>query len=121
MNQDKPIVLIMAGGKGERFWPRSRVSTPKQLQKVYSNKTLLKETLERALTITTIDRVYIGTNASLKKSILSQEKNFPEKISLSNRKVKTRLPSSLLRPCISGKNMAILCRSYCLQTLGLIP
>lgn len=79
MNQDKPIVLIMAGGKGERFWPRSRVSTPKQLQKVYSNKTLLKETLERALTITTIDRVYIGTNASLKKSILAQEKNFPEK------------------------------------------
>ncbi|OCC27790.1 Nucleotidyl transferase domain protein [Leptospira interrogans serovar Canicola] len=79
MNQDKPVVLIMAGGKGERFWPRSRISTPKQLQKVYSNKTLLRETLERALTITTIDRIYIGTNASLKKSILIQEKNFPEK------------------------------------------
>ncbi|EMM98845.1 nucleotidyl transferase [Leptospira noguchii str. 1993005606] len=79
MNQYKPVVLIMAGGKGERFWPRSRISTPKQLQKVYSNKTLLRETLERALTITTIDRIYIGTNASLKKSILTQEKNFPEK------------------------------------------
>ncbi|MDV6236840.1 mannose-1-phosphate guanylyltransferase [Leptospira ellisii] len=79
MKQEKPVVLIMAGGKGERFWPRSRVSTPKQLQKVYSNKTLLKETLDRALTITSIDRIYIGTNASLRKSILAQEKNFPEK------------------------------------------
>lgn len=82
MNQDKPVVLIMAGGKGERFWPRSRISTPKQLQKVYSNKTLLRETLERALTITTIDRIYIGTNASLKKSILTQEKISPKKILL---------------------------------------
>ena len=48
--KEKPVVLIMAGGKGERFWPRSRTSTPKQLQKVYSNKTLLKETIDRALT-----------------------------------------------------------------------
>jgi mannose-1-phosphate guanylyltransferase len=76
---EKPVVLIMAGGKGERFWPRSRVSTPKQLQKVYSNKTLLRETIDRALTITSLDRIYIGTNASLKKSILQLEKSFPEK------------------------------------------
>lgn len=76
---DKPVVLIMAGGKGERFWPRSRANTPKQLRKVYSNKTLLRETLDRALTITSLDRIFIGTNASLKKAILIQEKNFPEK------------------------------------------
>ncbi|PJZ68053.1 mannose-1-phosphate guanylyltransferase [Leptospira perolatii] len=79
MNQEKPVVLIMAGGKGERFWPRSRISTPKQLQKVYSKNTLLKETLNRALTITTLDRIFIGTNATLKKAILEQEKHFPEK------------------------------------------
>ncbi|PKA15510.1 mannose-1-phosphate guanylyltransferase [Leptospira haakeii] len=78
MTQDKPVVLIMAGGKGERFWPRSRVSTPKQLQKVYSKNTLLKETLNRAYTITSPDRVFIGTNATLKKAILTQERSFPE-------------------------------------------
>jgi mannose-1-phosphate guanylyltransferase len=75
---EKPVVLIMAGGKGERFWPRSRTSSPKQLKKVYSNKTLLKETIDRALTITSLDRIFIGTNASLKKAILEQEKSFPE-------------------------------------------
>lgn len=69
----------MAGGKGERFWPRSRTNTPKQLRKVYSNKTLLRETIDRALTITSLERIFIGTNASLKKSILEQEKSFPEK------------------------------------------
>ncbi|TGK13095.1 mannose-1-phosphate guanylyltransferase [Leptospira fletcheri] len=79
MSQEKPVVLIMAGGKGERFWPRSRISTPKQLQKVYSKNTLLKETLNRALNITSPDRIFIGTNATLKKAILTQERNFPEK------------------------------------------
>ncbi|MFB5650749.1 mannose-1-phosphate guanylyltransferase [Leptospira wolffii] len=78
MSQEKPVVLIMAGGKGERFWPRSRISTPKQLQKVYSKNTLLRETLNRAYTITTPDRIFIGTNATLKKAILAQERNFPE-------------------------------------------
>ncbi|MCB1178939.1 MAG: mannose-1-phosphate guanylyltransferase [Leptospiraceae bacterium] len=69
----------MAGGKGERFWPRSRESMPKQLQKVYSNKTLLRETIDRALTITDISRIFIGTNAELKKSILKTEPKFPSK------------------------------------------
>jgi mannose-1-phosphate guanylyltransferase len=74
---EKPVVLIMAGGKGERFWPRSRESSPKQLQKVYSNQTLLRETINRALTLTDITRIYIGTNTELKKAILKTEKKFP--------------------------------------------
>ncbi|TGK82306.1 mannose-1-phosphate guanylyltransferase [Leptospira noumeaensis] len=75
--KESPVVLIMAGGKGERFWPRSRTNSPKQLQKVYSNKTLLRETIDRALTITTIDRIYIGTNANLKAEILKKDPKFP--------------------------------------------
>jgi len=75
---NNPVVLILAGGKGERFWPRSRESSPKQLQKVYSNKTLLRETIDRALSLTDISRIYIGTNNELKKSILKIEKKFPK-------------------------------------------
>ncbi|MCB1174647.1 MAG: mannose-1-phosphate guanylyltransferase [Leptospiraceae bacterium] len=60
----------MAGGKGERFWPRSRNSWPKQLQKVYSNQTLLDETIDRALRLTKLEHIYIGCNAELKKAIL---------------------------------------------------
>lgn len=72
--QKKPLVIIMAGGKGERFWPRSTISTPKQLQKIYSNKTLLQETIDRAKLITTNDRIFIGCNNELKKAIQKTHK-----------------------------------------------
>jgi mannose-1-phosphate guanylyltransferase len=65
----QPIVLIMAGGKGERFWPKSTETKPKQLQKIYSNKTLLQETIERAKSITSKEYIFIGCNKELKKAI----------------------------------------------------
>ena len=74
----KPVVLIMAGGRGERFWPRSRESCPKQLQKVYSDRTLLEETLIRARSVTTTDSIFIGCNATLKKAILKTHR-FPSR------------------------------------------
>ncbi|MCS7204490.1 MAG: sugar phosphate nucleotidyltransferase [Leptospiraceae bacterium] len=64
-----PIVVIMAGGKGERFWPKSTESKPKQLQKIYSHKTLLEETLQRAYSLTEKELVFIGCNKELKKAI----------------------------------------------------
>ena len=42
-------VLIIAGGHGTRLWPQSRRSRPKQLQPLLSEKSLLQETVERAL------------------------------------------------------------------------
>ncbi len=48
------------------------------MQRIYSRKTLLGETLKRASAITSFDRIFIGTNASLKKSILEGEPNFPK-------------------------------------------
>jgi mannose-1-phosphate guanylyltransferase len=41
------VPVILAGGIGERFWPMSRSSTPKQLLRLVSSKTMLEETLER--------------------------------------------------------------------------
>lgn len=67
---NKPLVLIMAGGKGERFWPRSTERNPKQLQKIYSKKTLLQETIDRARLFTSKDRIYIGCNRELKKAVM---------------------------------------------------
>lgn len=72
----KPVVLIMAGGRGERFWPRSRESCPKQLQRVYSDRTLLEETLVRARSVTSLEHIFIGCNAALKRAILKTHR-FP--------------------------------------------
>jgi mannose-1-phosphate guanylyltransferase len=39
--------VIIAGGKGERFWPLSRLDRPKQFLQLTSNKTMLEETIDR--------------------------------------------------------------------------
>ncbi len=41
--------VIMAGGRGVRFWPLSRPNRPKQLLKLFGGKTLIQETLDRIL------------------------------------------------------------------------
>ena len=44
----KKTALIMAGGRGERFWPRSRVNMPKQfLSLTDDGKTMIQLTVER--------------------------------------------------------------------------
>ena len=45
----KAYAVIMAGGKGTRFWPLSRPQRPKQLLKILSARSLIRETVERAL------------------------------------------------------------------------
>jgi mannose-1-phosphate guanylyltransferase len=44
----KTVPLILAGGKGERFWPLSRSWRPKQLLSLSSTKTMIEETVARA-------------------------------------------------------------------------
>ena len=45
----QPYAVIMAGGKGTRFWPLSRPARPKQLLRILSARSLIRETVERAL------------------------------------------------------------------------
>lgn len=54
--------VILAGGKGTRLWPLSREEFPKQFLKIFNDKSLLQETLERALLFSKPDEVYIVTN-----------------------------------------------------------
>ena len=59
-------VLVLAGGRGERFWPWSRPERPKQLLPLASgNRTLLAATIDRALRLTTADRIVVLTAADL--------------------------------------------------------
>lgn len=47
----KAFAVIMAGGKGTRFWPLSRPHRPKQMLKLLTSKTLVRETVERVAPI----------------------------------------------------------------------
>ncbi|QYR20549.1 NTP transferase domain-containing protein [Paenibacillus sp. sptzw28] len=52
-------VVIMAGGKGTRFWPRSVDSMPKQFLPFHSERTLIQETVSRFRKIVSSSRLYI--------------------------------------------------------------
>lgn len=59
-------VLIMAGGSGERFWPLSRRTKPKQLLKLVSpDKTMLDEAIERVAPLIAPEHIFIITSEAL--------------------------------------------------------
>lgn len=49
--------LIMAGGKGERFWPLSIDEKPKQFLKLLGKKATIQMTVERLLPLMPIDNI----------------------------------------------------------------
>ena len=56
------VAIIMAGGSGQRFWPLSNEEHPKQLLKLFSDKTMIRETVDRILPIIPAERIFIATN-----------------------------------------------------------
>lgn len=58
----KAYVCIMAGGSGERFWPMSRQSTPKHLLRLFSERTLVEETVRRLEGVVPREHVFVLTN-----------------------------------------------------------
>ena len=59
------FAVILAGGRGERFWPLSRAARPKQLLALVGNKTLLAQAVERLNGLVPPERVLVITNADL--------------------------------------------------------
>lgn len=71
------FVLILAGGSGERFWPLSRRSRPKQLLSLFSKSTLLEDTLARLDGLVPRDHVLILTNQDQEKAVRELLPDFP--------------------------------------------
>lgn len=69
--------VIMAGGIGSRFWPRSRERKPKQLLKIFGEKTMIQETIERLDGLIEKDRIFIVTNKMQKAEIKNQLPDIP--------------------------------------------
>ena len=75
----KTTALIMAGGRGERFWPRSRKSLPKQfLSLTGDGRTMIQLTIERILPLVDIEDIFIATNKDYKELVKKQLPNLPE-------------------------------------------
>src|SRR5882672_8971416 len=55
------FVVIMAGGRGERFWPQSRLATPKHLLPIVGDKSMLAQTVERVVGVVPRENVFVIT------------------------------------------------------------
>ena len=69
----------MAGGRGERFWPKSRQSLPKQfLSLTDDDKTMIQLTVERILPLVDMEDIFIATNQSYRELVRQQLPELPE-------------------------------------------
>lgn len=68
---------IIAGGSGERFWPMSRVSSPKHLLKLFTERTLLEQTLMRLKGVVATRNTWILTNKAQVPHIRRVLPSFP--------------------------------------------
>ena len=64
--------VILAGGRGTRFWPRSRTRTPKQLLNIVGKSTMLQQTVERLRKLISPERIWTVTNSEQAPSVAKQ-------------------------------------------------
>lgn len=74
MSNGAPIAaVVMAGGRGERFWPASRTHCPKQfLSLTGDGETMLQKTVRRLEGLVPVEHVYIVTNEDYVKLVREQ-------------------------------------------------
>src|SRR5690606_3297305 len=65
----KPYIVIIAGGRGERFWPQSRAARPKHLLPVVGTKPLLRQTLDRVKPLVPTRNIFVITSAVQEKAV----------------------------------------------------
>lgn len=73
----KTYAIIMAGGVGSRFWPRSRERMPKQLLKIFGENTMIQDTVKRINKIISNENIFIVTNKIQKEEIRKQLNEIP--------------------------------------------
>src|SRR5947208_4996450 len=71
-------VIIMAGGRGERFWPVSREKAPKQLLALLGNRSSLQQAVDRVLPLVPLKNVLIITNEARAAEVRKQLPKLPK-------------------------------------------
>lgn len=72
------VAVVMAGGVGTRFWPRSREKSPKQLLEIIGKGTMLQNTIRRLAPEIPPERTFVVTNRLQKAMVMKQMPALPE-------------------------------------------
>src|SRR5215831_10541366 len=78
-NAAAPYGLILAGGRGTRFWPRSRRSSAKQVLRFFGERSLIQQTVDRLKPVIPPERIWVLTNEALRRQIAAQLPEVPSK------------------------------------------
>lgn len=70
--------VILAGGRGTRFWPRSRTRRPKQLLNIVGRETMLEQTIARLSPLFPSSRLWIVTNDEQAAAVRRQSPKIPK-------------------------------------------
>ena len=71
--------VIMAGGRGTRFWPRSREKKPKHLLDIISEKTIIQETVDRIKPLIHPDNILVVTGKKHARALMKQLPEIPSR------------------------------------------
>jgi mannose-1-phosphate guanylyltransferase len=71
------FVIIMAGGRGERFWPVSREKTPKQLLTLLGKSSFLQQAIERVAPLVFSENILVITHATQADAVRQQLPELP--------------------------------------------
>ncbi|MBI2416793.1 MAG: mannose-1-phosphate guanylyltransferase [Ignavibacteriales bacterium] len=73
----KVFAIVMAGGIGSRFWPRSREKTPKQLLSIFGEQSIIQSTIKRINKSIPFENIFIVTNIHQKDAMMEQLPELP--------------------------------------------
>ncbi|MEG0166767.1 MAG: mannose-1-phosphate guanylyltransferase [Ruthenibacterium sp.] len=108
----KYTAVIMAGGKGERFWPKSRANLPKQfLSLTGDGKTMIQLTVERLLNVVAMEDIFVVTNKNYRDIVQQQLPLLPADNILCEPMAKNTAPCAAYAAAVIGAKYgdAVMC------------
>lgn len=93
MSRSNHYGLILAGGRGTRFWPLSRRSRAKQVLNVIGESTLIQATVERLSPLIPPGRIWVLTNDNLRAEIVRQLPGVPKRQILAEPEARNTAPA----------------------------
>jgi mannose-1-phosphate guanylyltransferase len=104
--------LILAGGRGTRFWPRSRAARAKQVLTFFGDRTLIQQTVDRLKPVIPPERLLILTSKELREEIVRQLPEVPRSQVIAepvgrNTAPAIGLAARILEDCDPGASMGV--------------
>src|SRR5689334_7867406 len=95
--------VILAGGSGTRFWPRSRRARAKQVLALDGERTMIRQTMDRLLPLAGAEDFWVITNDLLANTIAEQLPELPRNRILSEPVARNTAPACVLAAFLAAK------------------